>query len=70
MARPYNVKPRGPAIDKPCEECGKRSILRVYRLDPVNWRPHERLLCRECSRRHGYTPVSYERAYAGTGTGG
>lgn len=40
----------------------------MYRLDPVNWQPDYRLLCMRCSRRLGYTPVSYDRAYSGTGT--
>ena len=68
MSNPHRRRLPGSAGSKPCDECGKCSTLRCYRLDALNWRPTFRILCMACSKRLGFTPVNYERAYSGTGS--
>lgn len=63
MPRPSTVNVKPPLISSsmPCEECAKRSTLKVYRLDPRNLRPTYRMLCGSCSKRLGFTPVNWTR---------
>lgn len=47
-----------------CDHCQARDPRKSYRLDPVNWKPEYKLLCKPCRAKHGYREVSYERAFA------
>lgn len=63
-SRPFSLNRGKPLIaaSAPCESCGKRSTLKVYRLDPRNLHPSYRMLCRVCSQRLGFTPVDWNRS--------
>jgi hypothetical protein len=50
---------------KPCSECGANGhalTIRIsYRLDPTNWKPEKRLLCKKCRDTLGWAIESGER---------
>jgi hypothetical protein len=44
--------------ERPCELCKTNGIL-SQRLDPTNWQPHTRRLCRKHRLELGYHPVDW-----------
>ena len=58
MSKPHNP---------PCDNCGKArgKTVKSYRLEPRNWAQRFQLLCPDCRRTLGYTPVSHDRPYVG-----
>ena len=51
---------RPPRHQAPCELCPQPGQL-AQRLDPHNWQPHTRRLCRKHREQLGYHPVDWGR---------
>lgn len=64
MSHKYSLSSRN-HHEMPCELC-KQHGTKVERLNPRNWQPEERRLCRKHMIELGYHPIDYTRGgYAG-----